>query len=206
MTKRALLLAALIALVTTGRADAQIGVYGGLIGVPGESFPTADGRDKLGGASGFTLGASWDFPLGDRLVLQPGLHLVNKGWSDDLDETEFTKVRINYLEIPAHVLFTGGAEGGFFLGAGPALLYGLSGTRTVELRGNRTETDYSFGSGEGEEAALTVALSATAGYKLGRLVLQVGYNQGLTNQAGDNEDFGNESHFALRIGFTPGSR
>jgi len=206
MKKRALLLATLLALVTTGRAEAQIGLYGGLIGVPGESFPTADGRDKAGGASGFTLGASWDFPLGDRLVVQPGVNLVNKGWMDDLDELQFTTVRINYLEVPAHVLFTGGAGGGFFVGAGPALLYGLSGTRTVEFRGNRTETDYSFGNGVGQEGALTLALSATAGYDLGRLVLQVGYNQGLTNQAGDNQDFGNESHVALRIGFRPVSR
>lgn len=185
---------------------AQFGIQAGPVGILGESFPTADGLDKLGGALGFTFGATYNLPLGDQFVIQPAVNFLNKQWKDDLEnlttgDSEITKMSINYLEIPVQFVFTGGNEKGFFAGIGPSFNLGLSGKRTVDLNGNTTTTDYNFGSGTNEEAPFTIAVNAMIGYSFGAIQLGVNYSQGLTNQPADGIDQGNVNHLALRLGY-----
>lgn len=183
---------------------AQIGVQAGLIGVPGEAFTTADGLDKAGGAMGFTFGMFYNYPVSEKITFQPALNFVNKKWKDDLDGIEITEVSINYLEIPLQVVYITGGDKGFFIGAGPSVMYGLSGKADITIGGSKTSFDYEFGSGEFEENPFTVAANIMAGYSFGSLNINLNFSQGLTNQPDSNRDQGNENHFALRVGFTFG--
>ncbi len=183
---------------------AQVGVQMGLVGISGEAFPTADNQDKLGGASGFTIGVFYQHPVGDKFVFQPAINLLNKGWKDDLDDgAETTTMRINYLELPLQMVYTGGTNKGFFAGAGPSLLFGLGGKYKIERSGNTvTEEDYTFNSGKYPEKPLTIGLNAMVGYNLNGFMIGVNYGMGLSNRnPPGNMEFGNQSHFALRIGY-----
>ncbi len=199
--KKGLLLGLISFLFISADVFSQIGVQAGLIGVPGEAFTTADGLDKAGGAMGFTVGIYYDYPVSEKLTFQPAVNLVNKKWKDDLDGIEITEVSINYLEIPLQVVFNQGGEKGFFFGAGPSLMYGLSGKADITIGGSKTSFDYEFGSGEFEENPLTIAANIMAGYSFGSLNINVNYSHGITNQPGSDRDQGNENHFALRIGY-----
>ena len=203
--KKVIFLAVISAFTVSFDSHAQLGIQAGVVGVPGESFPTADGLDKAGGALGYTFGLYYNAPLGNSFVLQPAVNLVNKQWKDDLDGIEITKMQINYLEVPVQFVYTGGKSRGFFIGAGPSLIFGLSGKRTEEINGVTNTTDYKFGE-EGGEGAFTLAVNGMAGYSFGRIMLCVNYAHGLTNQASEDQDFGNASHFALRAGFNFGGK
>jgi hypothetical protein len=69
---------ALLCGVALTKAHAQFGLQAGPVGIFGEAFETADGRDKPGGALGYTFGLTYNFGLGDKFVLQPGLNFLNK--------------------------------------------------------------------------------------------------------------------------------
>lgn len=184
---------------------AQLGVQGGFIGVIGDGFVTHDSLDVLGAAYGFTGGILFELPLTGTLSLQPAINWVSKSWSDELDdsfEITKTKMAINYLEIPVQLVLRQPRASGFFVGAGPSVFYGLSGKRTVTIDGTQTKRDdHVFGSEEGLEQRITLAVNVMAGYSFGKLKLHFNYSKGLTNQPGEGSDFGNESHVALRIGY-----
>ena len=202
--KKQLILLMLAGFFAMHPISAQIGIQGGGVGIFGESFPTADGLDKLGGARGYTFGIFYNKTIGDNLAIQPAVNWLNKQWKDDLDDTEFTKMAVNYLEIPVQAVYTTGGNKGFFIGAGPSFLVGLSGTRTVTINSNTENTGYEFGSDENPEGRLTIGVNAMAGYSFGGLFASVNYGHGLTNQASEEQDFGNKNHLAVRIGFKLG--
>jgi hypothetical protein len=185
---------------------AQFGIQAGVVGVPGEAFPTADGNDKLGGATGYTFGIFYQMPVGEKFVFQPGINLLNKGWKDDLDGVEITTMKINYLEMPLQMVYTGGKDKGFFIGAGPSLLFGLGGTYKIERsNGPNVERDYEFGGNDTQEGGFTLGLNAMAGYNFGKFMIGVNYGMGISNRDvpanAEFQDFGNQSHFALRVGY-----
>jgi hypothetical protein len=183
---------------------AQFGIQAGIVGVPGEAFPTADKQDKMGGATGYTFGIFYQHPVGKKFVFQPAMNLLNKGWKDDLDDgEEVTSMRINYLEIPLQMVFTGGRNKGFFIGAGPSLLFGLGGKYKIDRSdGQDVETDYKFGSDANQEKPFTLGLNTMIGYNFGGLMVGVNYGMGISNRTPPaNVDYGNQSHFALRVGY-----
>lgn len=199
-----LIIAAIVIFFYAVPAQAQFGVQAGAVGVPGEAFPTADNFDKLGGASGFTLGVFYQHAVGEKFVFQPAVNLLNKSWKDDLDDGfEVTSMTINYLEIPLQFVYTGGKDKGFFAGAGPSILFGMGGKYKIEGSGVQGfEEDYEFNSTKYPEKSLTIGLNAMVGYNFGGLMLGVNYGMGLTNRdVPATMDFGNEAHFALRLGY-----
>lgn len=199
-----LIIAAIAILLYATPTKAQFGVQAGAVGVPGEAFPTADNLDKLGGAAGFTLGVFYQYAVGEKFVFQPAVNLLNKRWKDDLDDGfEVTSMSINYLEIPLQFVYTGGKDKGFFAGAGPSILFGIGGKYKIEGDGVQDfEENYEFNTTKFPEKPLTIGLNAMVGYNFGGLMVGVNYGMGLTNRdVPDNKDFGNESHFALRIGY-----
>lgn len=198
--KKQLILTLLTGLFTLHMVYAQLGVQGGMVGVFGESFPTADGRDKIGGAKGFTFGVVYNVEIADHLSVQPGLNWLNKQWKDDLDGIEFTKMSVNYLEIPIQIVYTSGENTGFFIGAGPSIMVGVSGTRTITINTNTESSAYALG-GPDQEGRFTFGVNAMVGYALKRVIFGVNYGQGLTNQPNVDQDFGNKNHLALRLGF-----
>jgi hypothetical protein len=204
--KKFLIVFILTFVISFHQSFAQFGFQAGPVGIFGEAFPTADGLDKLGGAMGFTFGAMYNLPIGEKFVIQPAVNFLNKQWKDDLEnlttgDSEITKMSINYLEIPVMFVYTGGKEKGLFAGIGPSFNMGISGQRTVNFNGNATTTDYNFGSGTGEEPPFTVAVNAMVGYSFGAVQLGLNFSQGLTNQPPIGVDQGNVNHLALRLGY-----
>lgn len=199
--KKKLLLFLIAGLFISSETVAQFGVQGGLIGVPGEAFSTADGLDKAGGAMGYTFGLFYNYQISDKITFQPAVNFVSKKWKDDLDGTEITEFTINYLEIPLQAVYMTGGDRGFFFGAGPSIFYGLSGKADITIGGSKTSSDYDFGSGEFEENPFTIAANIMAGYSFGSLIINLNFSQGLTNQPDSDRDQGNENHVALRLGY-----
>jgi len=188
--------------------QAQFGIQGGAVGIFGEAFPTDDGLDKLGGALGYTGGIFFNARISSSFVIQPSVNWLNKQWKDELDfngDITETHMSINYLEVPVQLVFKKQKSSGFFIGAGPSLLYGISGTRTVTNNGDATSSDYTFGTEEGQEDPLTIAINGMIGYSFGRVHLHLNYSQGITNQADAEKNKGNESHLALRLGYIFGN-
>jgi hypothetical protein len=208
MMKHTLLLTLFIVTSCANKAQAQFGIQAGAVGILGEAFPTDDGLDKLGGAMGYTGGLFFNARISESLVIQPSVNWLNKQWKDELDDgvdiTE-TLVSLNYIEVPVQLVFKKQKASGFFIGAGPSLLYGISGTRTVTVNGDESSTEYTFGTEEGQEDPLTIAINGMIGYSFGRIHLHLNYSQGLTNQADENKNKGNESHLALRLGYIFGN-
>ncbi|MCC5928007.1 MAG: PorT family protein [Cyclobacteriaceae bacterium] len=208
--KNFILSMALLGLFQIQNVYAQLGVQAGVVGILGEAFPTADGLDKLGGAMGFTAGLLYEISLSGKVHFQPAVNLVTKSWKDELlnidtDDLEITKVGINYLEIPLSLVFRG-SDKGFFAGVGPSIMMGLSGKRTVDRNGNVLTTDYQFGSGDNQENPLTIGVNVMAGYSFGSLFVNLNFNQGLTNQPGEDLNQGNVNHLALRAGYIFGKK
>ena len=207
MIRSQLLLLLILAGITcfTPTTNAQVGAQAGFIGVNGEAFIANDSLGPLGGAYGFTGGILFELPLTGTLSLQPALNWLSKSWSDELDDSfEITKTKmvINYLELPVQLVLRQPRESGFFIGAGPSFFYGLSGKRTVTVDGTQTRSDdYVFGNEADQEQRITLAFNVMAGYSFGKLKLHVNYSKGITNQPKEGVDFGNEDHFALRIGY-----
>jgi hypothetical protein len=200
---KTILLIAVAFLFTSHQVNAQIGIQAGVVGVFGEAYPTDDGTDFLGGATGYTLGLFYSARISNILIFQPSLSWLNKGWKDELDDgfdiTE-TKMSVNYLEIPLQLVYKQQKASGFFAGIGPSVFYGISGTRTVTVNGNETSSDHTFGDEEGQEKPLTIGFNAMVGYSFGRIQVHLNYGQGLTNNS-DTENQGIGSHLALRIGY-----
>lgn len=208
--KKLIISLAIIGLFQMQNAYAQFGVQAGVVGILGEAFPTADGLDKLGGSMGFTAGLLYEFSLTSKVRFQPAVNLVTKNWKDELlnidtDDLEITKVGLNYLEIPLSILFKG-SDKGFFAGIGPSIMMGLSGKRTVERNGNVLTIDYEFGSEANQENPLTIGFNVMAGYSFGSLFVNLNFNQGLTNQPGEDLNQGNVNHLALRAGYLFGKK
>jgi hypothetical protein len=201
----------LIVLVAVGfqvaPAYSQFGIHAGPVATLGEAFDSADGLDKLGGTIGFTFGAFYNVSLSKNFTIQPSVNYLNKRWGEELEDLTngditITTMSINYLEIPVQLVYHSEQETGVFAGIGPSLMYGLSGKRTVDFNGNKTSTDYEFGSGANQEPPMTIGFNLMFGYDFGKILMGLNYGSGLTNQATDNRDQGNGSHLALRVGYT----
>lgn len=127
------------------------------------------------------LGINFNLPLfnSTAIYLQPGLFYSGKGgryeYTTDLagskSEGDYT-FRINYIEVPVQLMvdFDLGSLGGIFIGAGPYLAYGLSGTQKGEIRLNgniltSATDDVDFGSKAGQINSLDYGVGFGAGYR-----------------------------------------
>lgn len=170
------------------------------------------------------LGLNFNLPLfnSSAVYLQPGLFYSGKGgryeYATDIAGSRFEgdyTFRINYIEIPVQLMvdFDLGSLGGIFIGAGPYVAYGLSGTQKGETRLNGTllaaaSDDVDFGSNAGQINNLDYGASFGAGYRFAfglyaRLQAGIGlaniqneantsrYNRGATLSVGYNIRFKN---------------
>ncbi len=208
--KKLLTLIALVYFLAVATATAQIGLQGGATATPDEAFVPYDSLDKVSGAVGFTVGVFYKYWLTDHISLQPALNLVNKRWWEELDDGGvfyITRASLNYVELPVQVVFTASETKGFFVGAGPSLMIGLSGKRTVTEDGDLIAEDkIKTGSENAPEKKVTIAANAMAGYAFKNILISLNYTRGITNQPTDDADHGNVSHLALRVGFLMGKQ
>ncbi len=161
---------------------------------------------------GFTFGTLVDIPVSEKFSVQPALNFVQKGMvtSDDGGGSGVTvkyKTSVSLIELPVNFLFN---SGGFFVGAGPSVAFGISGKgKTTYSDGSPDETiDLKFGNTEDDDLkGLDLGANMVAGYRLpGGLMFSFNYNMGLNNLVPSPVDTEKmKSHyFGFRLGFILG--
>ena len=177
---------------------AQIGAQVGLTAAT-ISYDDFDDVDK-GTKIGFTLGLFHQVPLSTNITFRPGLNFTQKGgkFEESGEKATFT---FNYLELPLDFIYK--APGGFFVGLGPTLGYGLSGKLKYNIAGTENEEDLDFGSDEGKDhfKAFEFSGNVLAGYQLSNgIFISVNYNMGFSNISFDDDENVKNRYFGLRIG------
>jgi len=164
MYKKVVFMAAVVtaSIVSVQKSDGQQignGVLGIRAGVNLTKL-TGDLDDEMSAKfkPGIQLGVVANFPMkNEKLTLQPGIIFSQQGakWSDSesvtyagikFESETFTKMTLNYLQIPVNFLYRHELNGGniLMLQAGPYLGYGISGKVKEEVtvsRGGETETE-----------------------------------------------------------------
>lgn len=148
--KRLSLLVVVLAATYFAQAQISFGVHGNVIGASMQNKADDPNND----ISDFKTRISWKLglvaqvPLTTNLSFMPQLNVLSKGGK--IDETQTGEVlgapitvtakgdaKLTYVELPLNVVYsTGGEEGGFFIGIGPVISYGIGGKTT----GNATGT------------------------------------------------------------------
>lgn len=138
MKKIILLLTVVLVATLFVQAQVSIGVHGNVIGASMKN--TEDGQDlDFDNRFSWKGGLVAQVPLSMNLYFMPQLNVLSKGGKLDISEsfdvsgipvTETLKgnAKLNYLELPLNLVYSsGGEEGGFFIGVGPSVGFGLSG-------------------------------------------------------------------------------
>jgi hypothetical protein len=114
------------------------------------------------------------------------------GGGSDSYYTDHSREKVNYLQVPVNILYhiKAGSDK-FFIGGGPYIAYGLSGTSgnyTVSTYGNTNSPgtvenpSLHFGSGDEDVKRVVFGLNALGGFALKNgLFISAGYDYGLTN-------------------------
>ncbi|HEY1115876.1 MAG TPA: porin family protein [Chitinophagaceae bacterium] len=136
--KKIMFLTALVVATSFAQAQVSIGVHGNLIGASMKN--TEDGQDlDFDNRFSWKGGLVAQVPLTMNVNFLPQLNLLSKGGKMDISETAEIQgvpvterlkgnAKLVYLELPLNVVYsTGGEEGGFFIGLGPSIGFGLSG-------------------------------------------------------------------------------
>lgn len=160
-------------------------------------------KSSVGIQGGFVA----DFQLSKHISIQPGANFVQKGTRMKDGEDKYIE-RINAIEIPVNVLFNSqGANGNFFVGAGPAVSFAVAGKYIEKIDGETDKENMSFGNDEMENdyRALDFGLNGMIGYEFkGGLFLAANYNLGLRNLfPGGDEDYGKvkTNYVGIRLGY-----
>ncbi len=163
--------------------------------------------------TGITAGIFIDVPLSTYFNLQPALNFVQKGYKIK-DETGSETVNLNYLEVPLNFVYSTKINGGFFIGAGPSIAFGISGMDKIKFSGGSmpgNNEKVKFGSGADEIKPLDFGLNALAGYRLANgLIISGNYNLGLSKI--NNDDGSGQAgtiknkYFSIKIGYLFGSK
>ena len=166
----------------------------------------ADGQDETSNSkTGLTAGLIINILAGKSFIVQTGAHWVQKGSKDEESIGGSTyKVSLinNYVEVPVNFLFK---SGGFFIGAGPAISFAVSGKWKVELDGEKETEKVNFGSGDNDDMkGFELGANMLTGYQSpGGFLIMANFNQGLSNLVpGDAGDDKLKSHyFGIRLGY-----
>ena len=210
MYKKVIILAAVVtaSMMSVQKSYGQQ-IGNGVLGIrAGVNFTkvTGDEDENVTMKPGIQLGVVANFPMKiEKLTLQPGIIFSQQGakWSDSesvtyagikFESETFTKMTLNYLQIPVNFLYRHELNGGniLMLQAGPYLGYGIGG----KLK--QTETKTGAGEKESESTTETIkfggdknkhifkAFDLGVGIGVGMLFketfhVSLGYNLGLVN-------------------------
>jgi hypothetical protein len=148
--------------------------------------------------TGFHIGGVIDFKF-QSFSIQPGVFYTTKGGnSSTVDGSQSaganaSKVTFNYLEIPVNFLYhTPARKGSVFLGGGPYVAFGLSGSAPLVTDANGQPTNQTlpvhFGSGQNDIHDPDFGINFLAGYQFeGNVTLSAGYGIGLSSLSNTNE-------------------
>jgi len=142
--------------------------------------------------TGFHIGGLVDFKF-QSFSIQPGVFYTTKGGNSSAVDgsgnpgESASKITFNYLEIPVNFLYRVPArKGSVFLGGGPYIAFGLSGTAPLVTDANGQPTNQTlpihFGSGENDIHDPDFGINFLGGYQFeGNVTLSAGYGLGLSS-------------------------
>jgi len=178
-------------------ANAQFGIQAGV------DFYSA--KQKTAGISvnsdakaGFTAGIVYSASLGESFSFMPSLNFTQKGGKLSFSGDE-EKITLSYIDLPLNFVYN---VKGFFVGAGPALGFGIGG-KDKFTSGDITESeDVNFGSGDEELKPLEISANILAGYKFSNgFFVTANFNPGLSNLSNDSDSKYHNSGFGIRLGY-----
>ena len=185
-----------IALIGSAGIYAQTISYGVKAGVNFSTFSAT--FDNLTGTSasltGFHVGGVVDLRFNKSFSIQPGILYSTKGGSSTTTEDDgqaigltASKITFNYLEIPINFLYHAAVrKGSIFIGGGPYVGFGLSGSAPLTTDENGLSTNRSepvhFGGGEDEIHNPDFGINFIGGYQFtSNVTLSMQYGLGLQN-------------------------
>lgn len=203
-TKMKKLFLLMVVAIISQSTFSQFGVQAGLTmaTLKFDDLGDVDKKTKIG----FTAGVFNNMPLSTNIIFRPGLNFTQKGgkFEESGEKATFT---FNYLELPLDFIYK--APGGFFVGAGPTLGYGLSGKVKYSGSGIDDEEDLEFGSDEDKDDLKAFEFSGNllAGYQISNgIFISVNYNFGFSNLSFDNDVDVKNSYIGIRIGKVIGAK
>ena len=151
---------------------------------------------------GFTAGVAGDIPMGKNFSFMPAINFVQKGSKSKNDSYE-TTTNLNYIEIPFNFVYRiPGKSGHLFMGAGPSVAYGISGTTKDNDTTEPMDEKVKFGSSEEDDIKpLELAANILLGYQFKNgFNIAANYNLGVNNISPTEELKGHNNYFGLRLG------
>lgn len=134
--------------------------------------------------AGFHVGGLADISLADHISVQPAVLFNSKGTVPASD----TKIKMFAIDVPVNFLYK---TGGFFLGLGPNLSYGISAKMSGESEDQDLYKKYPVGEGDEEKSMLKrfeIGANLTMGYQFkNNILISTNYTQGLGNISGIDE-------------------
>jgi hypothetical protein len=181
----------------------RVGITAGL--TSSNLYDNVDGNDKTNSPIGATLGMILEVPLCGKFSFQPGVHYVQKGTVIKEVADEKITWELRYAEFQYNFLVnTKGKDGGFFIGGGPVLSFGVPSKQVTENNEGKAERSLSLGNENvdnlrGVDYGLNglLGLRLKCGWSLG-----LNYTQGLRNLTpGGGEPKLKSGSVGLRIGY-----
>jgi len=183
----------LIVIFGTAISQAQIGIRAG-VNFADWSISGSNEQDEVVDADrttfliGLNIGLTLEFPISDRLSLQPELHFIQKGVNDkskSSDPVQYeSKVLMNYAEIALmakYNLLDFGEKNSLYLGLSPYFGYGLSGEISYEDDEQSYEFKIIFDDQFNFFQRIDYGLGLGFGLHFGNAFLDARYNLGISN-------------------------
>ncbi len=213
-----IILLATCTLMSCAAANAQISIAPEVgINLANERFKTTISgvsKNETGDLKlGVKAGANVNIPLGDHLVIQPGLFYSIKGTKHT--EGPLTENRtLHYFDVPVNIqyMFNDPSEGRFFIGVGPYLGVAFSGHDKLQGGGgNDITNDLKFGNdaGSNDLQRFDFGGQVNAGYLLRSGIFFRGmYQAGITNLVpqGNSDNTIRNSNITISVGYQLGSK
>lgn len=180
--KKLLTIALLCLTVLSLKAQVKYGLKAG-VNFANATFKNAGLSTSPSSLTTFHVTGFADIPIDGMFSFQPGVTYLGKGYKYDItinDSPEKGEASLSYLEVPLNgIAYFPTRSGRLFIGAGPYMGIGISGT----LEQGSTEKDLKFGtSADDDVSPIDLGLNFMLGYHLnGGLLFNGGYGFGFTN-------------------------
>ncbi len=172
------LIVAMLAVVSVASAQMRLGIKAGvnMSNIYGEDVKNTNMK------IGFNAGLSADYDFAPNVALQTGLFASTKGFKYNISTLEYTS-NLVYVQLPLHLAYkidvTPGTK--VFLHGGPYAAYGVGGKNSVAVGSLGGSSDKVFGDGLAQLKPFDAGLGIGAGFELGQVVIDLGWDMGLIN-------------------------
>jgi hypothetical protein len=152
----------------------------------------------------FTIGLTFDEPLGPAVSFRPSLNYVQKGGHIQMAGLE-DKLTINYFEMPFNFTYDlKMGTGKFYFGGGPSLSIGISGKDKWSMDRESGSDKIKFGDHE-DFKRCEAGLNFLTGYQSKKgMLISASYNTAMSNSVSSNDGYNSHfynRYFAVRVGY-----